>query len=47
MLGMLTLWLFGTLVLARITLHGVEAEEYSNRNTRFNPTVLSRALVVL
>lgn len=37
MLGMLTLWLFGTLVLARIILRGVEAEEYSNRNTRLRP----------
>jgi hypothetical protein len=41
------LWLFGTSVVARLTLRGMTADERAARLARFNSTVLARALLVL
>jgi hypothetical protein len=47
MFSMAALWVLGTHGLARVTLRGLPPDERAERLTRFNSTVLTRALLVL
>jgi hypothetical protein len=47
MFGMYGLWLFGTKLVARLTLRNLPEEEREDRIARFNSLILARTLLVL